>query len=448
MPVMKSEYAGHSPESCRILTEFEGMPGSRTLESYKSKGGYTALERVLKGNAQGAKMSPDELIALVKASGLRGRGGAGFPTGMKWGFVPKAPGEKYLITNFDEGEPGTYKDRYIAELSPHMLVEGKILGAYAIGAQKSYIYLRGEFYDEIAWCEQAIKEAYAAGLLGENILGSGFTHHMDVYVGAGAYICGEETGLISSLEGKKGQPKLKPPFPAVKGYLGKPTIVNNVETLAAVPWIVRNGPEAYKKFGTEKSAGTKLFNISGPVVRPGCYELPLGYPLKRFIYEDCGGLLPGKTLKAVIPGGASAPVLTAEEVETMTMDYEAFAGAGTMLGSGAVIVIPTDVSMVDVLQNLMHFFKDESCGQCTPCREGTGWLNKMAGSIVKGQANMDDVKRVFTVANSMAGKTICTFSDAAAGPARSITTKFAKEFEAHLAKSSSQAKHPAVAGAK
>lgn len=427
MPVMKNSFQGRDPSAFRILTEFEGVPDSRSLATYRSKGGYAALEKILKGG-----MSQEELISLVKASGLRGRGGAGFPTGMKWGFVPKGPGEKYLITNFDEGEPGTYKDRYIAELSPHMLVEGKIIAAYAIGAQKSYIYLRGEFYDEIAWCEEAIREAYKAGLLGENIMGSGFTHHMDVYSGAGAYICGEETGLISSLEGKKGQPKLKPPFPAVKGYLGKPTIVNNVETLAAVPWIVRNGPEAYKAFGTEKSAGTKLFNISGPVVRPGCYELPLGYPLKRFIYEDCGGLLDGRTLKAVIPGGASAPVLTAEEVETMTMDYEAFAQAGTMLGSGAVIVIPDDVSMPAVLENLMHFFKDESCGQCTPCREGTGWLGKMSKSILAGEATAADVERVSAVAGQMSGKTICTFSDAAAGPARSITKKFAHEFTKYV----------------
>ena len=423
MPVMKSPYNCRQPSEFKILTELEGVPNSRSIETYKKHGGYAALEKILKGG-----MSPDEVINIVKASGLRGRGGAGFPTGMKWGFVPKAPGEKYLITNFDEGEPGTYKDRYIAELNAHMLIEGKLIGAYAIGASKSYIYLRGEFYEEIAWCEQAIKEAYDAGYLGDNILGTGFKHHMDVYIGAGAYICGEETGLISSLEGKKGQPKLKPPFPAVKGYLGKPTIVNNVETLAAVPWIIRNGAEAYKKFGTEKSAGTKLFNISGPVVRPGCYELPLGYPLKRFIYEDCGGLLDGKKLKAVIPGGASAPVLTAEEVENMTMDYEAFAAAGTMLGSGAVIVIPEDVSMVHVLENLMHFFKDESCGQCTPCREGTGWLLKMSRDIVNGEGSPGDAEKIAEVAGKMMGRTICTFSDAAAGPARSIPQKFAHEF--------------------
>ncbi len=427
MPVMKNAYNGRQPDEYRILTSWEGIENSRALATYRAHGGYKALESILKGGK-----TSEDVITTVKASGLRGRGGAGFPTGMKWGFVPKGPGEKYLITNFDEGEPGTYKDRYIAEIAPHTLIEGKIIAAYAIGAAKSYVYLRGEFYDEILWTEEAIREAYAAGLLGENIMGSGFTHHMDVYIGAGAYICGEETGLISSLEGKKGQPKLKPPFPALKGYLGKPTIVNNVETLAVVPWIINNGPQAYKAFGTEKSAGTKLFNISGPVVRPGCYELPLGYPLKRFIYEDCGGLTGGRTLKAVIPGGASAPVLTAAEIENMTMDYEAFAGAGTMLGSGAVIVIPDDVSMVDVLDNLLHFFKDESCGQCTPCREGTGWISKLAHKIARGEGDKDDAQRISNIAGNMMGKTICTFSEAAAGPARSIPAKFPQEFAARI----------------
>jgi NADH-quinone oxidoreductase subunit F len=427
MPMMKEPFLGRNPNDFRILLEGEGLENSRGIAAYRSKGGYAALEKVLQGG-----MSQEEVINLVKASGLRGRGGAGFPTGMKWGFVPKGPGEKYLLTNFDEGEPGTYKDRYIAEVSPHMLVEGMILGSYAIGASKSYIYIRGEFFDEIRWMEAAIREAYDAGYLGENVLGSGFTHHMDLYFGAGAYICGEETGMISSLEGKKGQPKLKPPFPALKGYLGRPTIVNNVETLAAVPWILRNGPEAYRKFGTEKSAGTKLFNISGPIARPGCYELPLGYPLKRFIYEDCGGLLDGKKLKAVIPGGASAPVLTADEVENMTLDYEAIAAAGSMLGSGAIIVIPDDVSMVDVLYNLMHFFKHESCGQCTPCREGTGWLEKMSKRFMKNEADAEDLERVYEVANNMMGKTICVLSDAAAMPAKSIIRKFAHEFEARV----------------
>jgi NADH-quinone oxidoreductase subunit F len=427
MPLIQSEYNGKKPEDFRLVLAFEGIADSQKIETYRKHQGYDALVQILKN-----KQPPSELIALVKESGLRGRGGAGFPTGMKWSFVPKDIPEKYLLCNFDEGEPGTYKDRYITEISPHMLIEGMIISAYAIGASKSYIYLRGEFYDEIHWTEIAIREAYAAGFLGENILGSGFTHHMDVYTGSGAYICGEETAMISSLEGKKGQPKLKPPFPAVSGYLGKPTVVNNVETLAVVPWIVRNGPAAYKAFGTEKSPGTKLFNLSGPINRPGCYEVPLGYPLKRLIEVEGGGLKDGKKLKAVIPGGASAPVLTAAEVESVTLDYEALAKAGSMLGSGAIIVIPEDVSMVDVLDNLMHFFKNESCGQCTPCREGTGWLGKMAHSFAKGHGTKEDLNRFLAVANNMAGKTICAFSDAAAGPALSIVQKFPQEFASRV----------------
>jgi NADH-quinone oxidoreductase subunit F len=427
MPLMRNEYLGRKPDEYRIFTEFEGIENHRSLGVYRRMGGYAALEKVLTG-----KMPTEELIALVKNSGLRGRGGAGFPAGLKWSFVPKAPGEKYVIANFDEGEPGTYKDRYIAELNAHMLVEGMILAGYAIGASKSYVYIRGEFFQEGAWVEAAIKEAYAAGFLGDNVLGSGFKHHMDIYYGAGAYICGEETGLISSLEGKKGQPKLKPPFPAVQGYLGKPTIVNNVETLAAVPWIVRNGADAYRKFGTEKSPGTKLFNLSGPIVNPGCFELPLGYPLKRFIFEEGGGLLGGKKLKAVIPGGASAPVLTAAEIENVNLDYESVAAAGSMLGSGAVIVIPEDVSMVDVLHNIMAFFAHESCGQCTPCREGTGWLFRIVDRFKKGTATRGDLDRIYNIANNMAGRTICTLSDAAAMPAKSFVRKFAHEFEARI----------------
>lgn len=427
MPLMRNVYQGKKPSEFSVFSVFEGMPEQRSLKSYRSTGGYAALEKVLQG-----KMPTEELIAVVKNSGLRGRGGAGFPTGMKWGFVPKAPGEKYVIANFDEGEPGTYKDRYIAELNAHMLIEGMILAGYAIGASKSYVYIRGEFFQEGKWVEAAIKEAYEAGFLGNNILGSGFNHNLDIYYGAGAYICGEETGLISSLEGKKGQPKLKPPFPALQGYLGKPTIVNNVETLAAVPWIVRNGSDAYRKFGTEKSPGTKLFNLSGPIVNPGCFELPLGYPLKRFIYEEGGGLLDGKKLKAVIPGGASAPVLTAAEIESVCLDYESVAAAGSMLGSGAVIVIPEDVSMVDVLHNIMAFFAHESCGQCTPCREGTGWLFRIVDRFKNGTATKGDLDRIYDIANNMAGRTICTLSDAAAMPAKSIVRKFAHEFEARI----------------
>ncbi len=427
MPVIKKEYNGKQPEDFRIVLASENLENPRSLKTYQSIGGYQALEKILKNG-----MTPEEVINEIKASGLRGRGGAGFPTGLKWSFVPKAPGEKYLITNFDEGEPGTYKDCYIAEVAPHSLVEGKIIGSYAIGASKSYIYIRGEFHNEIKWCEQAIREAYDAGYLGKNILGSGFSHDMDIYVGAGAYICGEETGLISSLEGKKGQPKLKPPFPAIKGYLEKPTVVNNVESLAVVPWIIRNGASAYKQIGTEKSPGTKLFNVSGPIVRPGCYELPLGYPLMRFINEDCGGLIGGKKLKGIIPGGSSAPILTAKECENLTLDYEAIAAAGSMLGSGAIIVIPEDVSMVHVLENLMDFYAHESCGQCTPCREGTGWLYKMSKHILKGNAHKSDLNKIYQVANNMRGKTICVLSDAAADPARAIITKFAHEFEPFL----------------
>lgn len=427
MPLIKNEYNGKKPEDFRILLETEKLENPRSLETYRSVGGYTALEKILKD-----KMSPADVIAEVKNSGLRGRGGAGFPTGLKWSFVPKEPGDKYLITNFDEGEPGTYKDCYIAETNPHALIEGKIIAAYAIGSHKSYIYIRGEFHNERRWCEDAIKEAYEAGYLGKNILGSDFTHDMDLYFGAGAYICGEETGLISSLEGKKGQPKLKPPFPAIKGYLEKPTVVNNVESLAVVPWIMRNGAAAYKAIGTEKSAGTKLFNVSGPVKFPGCYEVPLGYPLMRFINEDCGGMLDGKKLKGIIPGGSSAPILTAAECENVTLDYESIAAAGSMLGSGAIIVIPDDVPMPKVLENLMDFYSHESCGQCTPCREGTGWLYKMSKHILKGNGRKTDLDRIYQVANNMRGKTICVLSDAAADPARAIITKFSHEFEPFL----------------
>lgn len=433
MPTISQEYSGRKPDDYRILLELENVPNSRSLDVYHAHHGYEALKKVFSSH-----MKPEEIIALVKASGLRGRGGAGFLTGLKWSFVPKEPGEKYLITNFDEGEPGTFKDCYISKISPHSLIEGKIIAAYAIGASKSYIYIRGEFYEEIKWCEQAIREAYDAGYLGKNILGSGFSHDMDIYVGAGAYICGEETALLSSLEGKKGQPKLKPPFPAIKGYLGKPTVVNNVETLANVPWIIRNGADAYKSFGTEKSAGTKLFNVSGPIAKPGCYEVPLGYPLMKFLNEDCGGMLPGKKLKAVIPGGSSAPVLTAKECENITLDYESIAQAGSMLGSGGIIVIPEDVSMVAVLENLMDFYAHESCGQCTPCREGTGWLYKISKSILHHKSiAREEFNKITPVANNMRGRTICVLSDAAADPARAIVQKFAHEFEPFLAGSTS-----------
>ncbi|MGZ3796526.1 MAG: NADH-quinone oxidoreductase subunit NuoF, partial [Pseudobdellovibrionaceae bacterium] len=404
----------------KLLTEFYHLDEFVGLEGYKKHGGYVELAKAL-------KMQPQQIIDEVKASGLRGRGGAGFPTGTKWSFLPKNDEPRYLLCNADEGEPGTFKDRLMMERAPHQLIEGMIISAFAIGSKKSYIYVRGEYRYPISVLEKALREAYDAGLLGKNILGSGFDHDMDVYSGAGAYICGEETGMISSLEGLKGQPKLKPPFPAIQGYLRKPTIVNNVETLAAVKYIIRDGAQAYRKYGTEKSPGTKLFSLSGNVMKPGNYEVPLAYPLMDLINKEGGGMKPGRKLKAVIPGGSSAPVLTAAEVEKATMDYECLASIGTMLGSGAVIVIDDSQCMVDMLGVLTHFYHHESCGQCTPCREGTGWLNKIVHSILEGKGRLQDIELLEKVADNMKGKTICALSDAAALPVLSFVSKFRDE---------------------
>ena len=417
----------------KILTEHYHLPEFANLVGYKKNGGYSVLPKAL-------KMKPKEIIETVKASGLRGRGGAGFPTGMKWSFLPSNDEPRYLLCNADEGEPGTFKDRLMMERAPHQLIEGMIISAFAVQSKKSYIYIRGEYKEPYRIIEKAIREAYDAGYLGKNILGSGFTHDMDVYAGAGAYICGEETGMISSLEGQKGQPKLKPPFPAIKGYLGKPTIVNNVETLAAVTYIVRDGAEGYRKHGTEKSAGTKLFAVSGNVLKPGVYEVPLGYSLKDLIFGLCGGLKHGRKLKAVIPGGSSAPVLTAQEALKATMDYECLAQMGSMLGSGAVIVIDDSNCMVDLLKVLMHFYHHESCGQCTPCREGTGWLDKIVTSIVTGRGRLQDINLIEKISRQMMGRTICALSDAAAMPAMSFVTKFRDEFEFYVREGRSKVK--------
>jgi NADH-quinone oxidoreductase subunit F len=411
----------------KLLSEHYDKPEFQALGGYERYGGYVVLAKAL-------KMDPNAIIEEVKASGLRGRGGAGFPTGTKWSFLPKNGEPRYLLCNADEGEPGTFKDRVMMEKAPHQLIEGMIISAFAIGSKKSYIYVRGEYADSLRIVGQAIQEAYKAGYLGKNILGSGFDHDMDIYGGAGAYIVGEETGMISSLEGLKGQPKLKPPFPAVQGYLRKPTIVNNVETLAAVKYIIRDGASSYRKHGTEKSAGTKLFSVSGNVQRPGTYEVPLGLPLKVLINDICGGLKPGRKLKAVIPGGSSAPVLTADEALKVTMDYEALAQMGSMLGSGAVIVIDDSNCMVDILGTIMHFYHHESCGQCTPCREGTGWLNKIVHRIADGHGESKDIDLVKKVSEQMMGKTICALSDAAAMPAISFVTKFRDDFEAYIKK--------------
>lgn len=415
----------------KIITEHYNDDSFIGIDGYIAKNGYDMLKKAL-------KMQPAEIITAVKESGLRGRGGAGFPTGMKWSFLPNNGEERYLLCNADEGEPCTFKDRMMMERAPHQLIEGMIISAFAIQSKKSYIYIRGEYTYAIKVLEKAIKEAYAKGFLGKNILGSGFDHDLDIYRGAGAYICGEETGMISSLEGLKGQPKLKPPFPAVKGYLGKPTIVNNVETLASVIYILRDGVAAYRKYGTEKSPGTKLFSVSGDVVRPGNYEVPLGYPLKDLINNECGGLKPGRKLKAVIPGGTSAPVLTAEEAHVATMDYECLANMKTMLGSGAITILDDSRCMVDMLGVITHFYHHESCGQCTPCREGTGWLNKIVSSIRAGKGTLKDIDTLCKVADNMKGRTICALSDAAALPVLSFVPKFRGEFEYYIREGKSQ----------
>jgi NADH-quinone oxidoreductase subunit F len=417
----------------KILSQHYDNPEFRGLAGYKRLGGYEILAKAL-------KMEPQKIIDEVKAAGLRGRGGAGFPTGTKWGFLPKNNEPRYLLCNADESEPGTFKDRLMMERAPHQLIESMIISAFALNVKKAYIYIRGEYTGPAAILETAIKEAYTAGYLGKNILGSGVDVDLDLYLGAGAYICGEETGMISSLEGLKGQPKLKPPFPAVSGYLKKPTIVNNVETLASVIQILRDGVAEYRKHGTEKSPGTKLFSLSGNVMKPGTYEVPLGYPLKDFIEKECGGLKPGRKLKAVIPGGSSAPVLTAEEAYKATLDYECLAQMGSMLGSGAIIVIDDSNCMVDILSTITHFYHHESCGQCTPCREGTGWLNKIVHSVISAEAQPKDLDLLIQVADNMKGRTICALSDAAALPVLSFVKKFRSEFDYFVANKKSQVK--------
>jgi len=408
----------------KLLSEHYDKKEYQSLVGYKNLGGYKTLLSAL-------HKKPEDIVQMVKDAGLRGRGGAGFPTGVKWGFLPQNGEPRYLLCNADEGEPGTFKDRLIMEKAPHQLIEGMLISAYGINSHKSYIYIRGEYRDCIRIVEKALQEAYDAGYLGEKVAGKNFKHDMDIYVGAGAYICGEETGMISSLEGKKGQPKLKPPFPAVRGYLEKPTIVNNVETLAAVVVILRDGVEAFRAIGTEKSPGTKFFSVSGCVKKPGNYEVPLGYPLKSLI-ELAGGMRQGRKLKAVIPGGSSAPVLTAEESQKALMDFESLTDLGSMLGSGAVIVIDDSCSMVDMLSVIENFYHHESCGQCTPCREGTGWLSKVINGILNGNGRMQDLELIEGISENMMGKTICALSDAAALPAISFVQKFRSEFEAHI----------------
>lgn len=412
----------------QVLLKGIRTKGLNTISGYEATGGYESLRKAL-------SMKPDDIIEEVKKSGLRGRGGAGFPTGMKWSFVPFQSGKPiFLLCNADESEPGCFKDRLLIENNPHLLIEGIVIASYAVRSHKSYIYIRGEYAKGARVLQRAIEEAYAKGYLGKNILGS--SHHLDLVLhrGAGAYICGEETGLISSLEGKKGQPKLKPPFPAVSGFLGNPTVVNNVETLSTIPWIVKNGGDAYAKYGygNEKSRGTRLFCLSGWVNKPGVYEEEMGISLRDFIDHYGGGMRDGAKLKAVIPGGSSTPPLTAEEVDKVLMDYESMASFGTFLGAGGIIVIPEHYCLLKVLDRLSEFYWDESCGQCTPCREGTGWLHKILSAIEHGKGNLTDLDDLKKTAGAMMGSTICALSDAAAMPVMGFLKKFPDEFQAHI----------------
>jgi len=398
------------------------------MDTYRQIGGYQAWEKILR-----EQIPPADVIEQVKASGLRGRGGAGFPTGVKWSFMPKTPGvQKYIVCNSDESEPGTCKDRDILRFNPHALVEGMAIAGYAIGATAGYNYMRGEFMDEpYQRFFGALKEAYAAGYLGRNILGSGVDFELYDHLGAGAYICGEETALLESLEGKKGQPRFKPPFPATYGLYGQPTTINNTESLASVPTILRKGPAWFTGFGKPNNAGTKIFSVSGHVAKPGNFEIPLGTPF-RTLLELAGGMRDGRPIKAVIPGGSSVPVLRGEVMMELDMDYDSISKAGSMLGSGAVIVMDDTTDMVKALQRISRFYYSESCGQCTPCREGTGWLYRMVTRIVNGQGRPEDIARLDNVASKIEGRTICALGDAAAMPVRSFVRTFRDEFQYYI----------------
>ncbi len=410
----------------KVLTKNIKIPESRDISFYQNTGGYKAFEKVLRN------MTPDQVIDEVRQANLRGRGGAGFSAGVKWNFVPKT-NEKphYLLCNADESEPGTFKDRLLMTSNPHLVLEGNMIAAYAIRAHVVYIYIRGEFVEEATVLEKAIAQAYQKGFLGKNILGSGYDLDIYIHRGAGAYICGEETGLIESLEGKRGWPRIKPPFPAVAGVWQCPTIVNNVETLACVPFIIERGASWFKSIGPESSPGPKLFCLSGHVKKPGVYELPSGINLKELIYEYGGGILNDKKLKAVIPGGSSVPVLTADEID-VAMDFDSLAKAGSMLGSAGVIVMDEDTCMVDALLNITRFYRHESCGQCTPCREGTNWGERILRKIEHGKGEMKDIALLEELARHINFRTICPLGDAAAMPIESFLRKFRPEFEAHV----------------
>jgi NADH-quinone oxidoreductase subunit F len=413
-----------------------GLDGNNwRLEDYEQRGGYAALRKILT-----QKITPEQVTAEVKSSALRGRGGAGFPTGLKWSFMPRQfPGQKYLVCNSDEGEPGTFKDRDILRYNPHIVIEGMAIAAYAMGITVGYNYIHGEIWAEYQQFQEALDEAYAAGYLGKGILGSEFNFDLYAAHGYGAYICGEETALLESLEGKKGQPRFKPPFPASYGLYGKPTTINNTETFAAVPWIINNGASAFLELGRPNNGGTKIFSVSGDVEKPGNYEIPLGTPFAKLL-ELAGGMRGGRKCKAVIPGGSSMPVLPGDVMLATDMDYDSIAKAGSMLGSGAVIVMDETRCMVRCLERLSYFYFEESCGQCTPCREGTGWLYRVVHRIENGEGRPEDLDLLTSVADNIAGRTICALGDAAALPVKSFVKHFRAEFEHHV-----QHKHCLVA---
>ena len=409
----------------KVLTEHFGLENLYKIDVYQKQGGYQATEKALK------KMKPEEILEEVKKANLRGRGGAGFPAGVKWSFVPDTDKPKYLCVNADEGEPGTFKDRYIMSHNPHMLLEGIIITSFCVGIHAAFIYIRGEYEAIALRLEQAISEAYENGFLGKNILESGFDLDIFVHRGAGAYICGEETALLESLEGKRGVPRLKPPFPASVGLWQCPTVINNVETISNISHIILNGAEWFVKQGLPKDGGTRIFGVSGMVKNPGIYELPLGTSLKDIIFKHAGGMKEGKKLKAVIPGGMSAPILTADEIN-IKMDFDSLVEANSMLGSAAIIVIDEKTSILDVLKVVTKFYSHESCGQCTPCRIGNSWINKIVKRIAEGKGKKEDIDSILRLASNIEGNTLCPLGDAAAMPILSITKKFRKELESHV----------------
>jgi NADH-quinone oxidoreductase subunit F len=409
----------------KVLTQHFGLESLYKIDVYQRQGGYRAAEKALK------RMKPQEILEEVKKANLRGRGGAGFPAGVKWSFVPDTDKPKYLCVNADEGEPGTFKDRYIMSHNPHMLLEGIIITSFCVGIHAAFIYIRGEYEAIALRLEQAISEAYEKEFLGKNILESGFDLDVFVHRGAGAYICGEETALLESLEGKRGNPRLKPPFPASVGLWQCPTVINNVETISNIPHIIINGAEWFIKQGLPKDGGTRIFGVSGMVKNPGIYELPLGTSLKDIIFRHAGGMKEGKKLKAVIPGGMSAPIFTADEID-IKMDFDSLVEANSMLGSAAIIVIDEETSILDVLKVVAKFYSHESCGQCTPCRIGISWIYKIVKRIAEGKGKKEDIDNILRLASNIEGNTLCPLGDAAALPILSITKKFRKELESNL----------------